>query len=395
MRLDSRAVASDPGSTLEWRAPFVLDLPRTLGVHARGRGDPAYQVTPDGYIWRTALTPEGPGTLRVAPARPALAGSAAEPAPVTVVRAAAWGPGAAWLLRELPGMLGADDDRAGFVPAHPLLRELSARHPGVRVGRSGRVLEALVPAVLEQKVVGAEARRAWRYLLLKFGDPAPGPAPAGMRVSPPPRTWRRIPSWEWHRAGVEGVRARTIIGAAEVAGQLEEIVTMPPADADRRLRSLAGIGVWTSAEVRQRACGDADAVSVGDYHLPSRVGWALAGAGSGRRRHARTARAVRRPPAPGRPAGGAGRDRPRPGAAPGCPSATTARSDPSPPQPNPGPVRARCPSARALARASQPEPWPASQPELRPSSNRTICPVRHTSTFSHATPFVIKRWVLL
>ena len=289
-----RAV-SDPGRTLEWRAPFVLDLPRTLGTHARGRGDPAYQVTPDGYIWRTALTPEGPGTLRVAPARPVLAGpglagpvpagpvlagpglSGPEPGPVTVVRAAAWGPGAAWLLRELPGMLGADDDRAGFDPAHPVLRELSARHPGVRVGRSGRVLEALVPAVLEQKVVGAEARRAWRYLLLKFGDPAPGPAPAGMRVSPPPRIWRRIPSWEWHRAGVEGVRARTIIGAAEVAGRLEEIVTMPPADADRRLRSLPGIGVWTSAEVRQRACGDADAVSVGDYHLPSAVGWALAG----------------------------------------------------------------------------------------------------------------------
>ena len=291
------AVAGDSGRTLEWRAPFVLDLPRTLGVHARGRGDPAYQVTPDGYIWRTALTPDGPGTLRVAPARPALAGSipagsalagsalagsmlagaAAEPGPVTVIRAAAWGPGAAWLLRELPGMLGADDDRAGFDPAHPVLRELSARHPGVRVGRSGRVLEALVPAVLEQKVVGAEARRAWRYLLLKFGDPAPGPAPAGMRVSPPPQIWRRIPSWEWHRAGVEGVRARTIIGAAEVAGRLEEIVTMPAAEADRRLRSLPGIGVWTSAEVRQRACGDADAVSVGDYHLPSSVGWALAG----------------------------------------------------------------------------------------------------------------------
>jgi 3-methyladenine DNA glycosylase/8-oxoguanine DNA glycosylase len=281
------AAVSDSGSTLEWRAPFALDLPRTLGVHARGRGDPAYQVTPDGYIWRTALTPEGAGTLRVAPARPALdgsalagsalAGSAGERAPVTVVRAAAWGPGAAWLLRELPGMLGADDDRTGFAPAHPLLRELSARHPGVRVGRSGRVLEALVPAVLEQKVVGAEARRAWRYLLLKFGDPAPGPAPAGMRVSPPPQIWRRIPSWEWHRAGVEGVRARTIIGAAEVAGRLEEIVAMPPADADRRLRSLPGIGVWTSAEVRQRACGDADAVSVGDYHLPSIVGWALAG----------------------------------------------------------------------------------------------------------------------
>jgi 3-methyladenine DNA glycosylase/8-oxoguanine DNA glycosylase len=277
-----------PCITREWRAPFLLDLPRTVGVHARGRGDPAFRVTPDGCIWRTSLTPEGPGTLRVTPARPgpAQASSRAEspgvtsgavPGPVTVVGAAAWGPGAAWLLRELPGMLGADDDRAGFDPAHPVLRALSVRHQGVRVGRSGRVLEALVPAVLEQKVVGVEARRAWRYLLLKFGDPAPGPAPAGMRVCPPRRIWCRIPSWEWHRAGVEGVRARTIIGAAEVAGRLEEIVTMTSGAADRRLRSLPGIGVWTSAEVRQRACGDADAVSVGDYHLPSAVGWALAG----------------------------------------------------------------------------------------------------------------------
>ncbi len=158
-----------------------------------------------------------------------------------------------------------------------MLRELSARFQGVRIGRTGRVLEALVPAVLEQKVVGVEARRAWRYLLLRFGAPAPGPAPAGLRVPPPAAVWRRIPSWEWHRAGVEGVRARTIIGAAEVAGRLEEIVAMSSADADRRLRALPGIGVWTSAEVRQRACGDADAVSVGDYHLPARVGWALAG----------------------------------------------------------------------------------------------------------------------
>jgi 3-methyladenine DNA glycosylase/8-oxoguanine DNA glycosylase len=288
-------VAGEPEATLEWRAPFVLDVPRIMGVHQRGRGDPAFRVTPDGCIWRTSATPEGPGTLRVAPARRAPAEPAAGTLPVdtlgavpqhapgavlgplTVVRATAWGPGAGWLLRELPGLLGADDDRAGFDPVHPVLRDLAAAHPGIRIGRSGRVLEALVPAVLEQKVVGVEARRAWRYLLLKFGEPAPGPAPAGMRVCPPPRIWCRIPSWEWHRAGVEGVRARTIIGAAEVAGRLEEIVAMPSAEADRRLRSLPGIGVWTSAEVRQRACGDADAVSVGDYHLPSAVGWTLAG----------------------------------------------------------------------------------------------------------------------
>jgi 3-methyladenine DNA glycosylase/8-oxoguanine DNA glycosylase len=219
-------------------------------------------------VWRTSLTPEGPGTMRV---------QGIPVAGYTAVSASAWGPGASWLLAAVPGVLGADDNQAGFEPSHPLLCEMSRRFRGMRVGRSGRVLEALVPAVLEQKVVGAEAWRAWRRLLLRFGDPAPGPAPDGLRVFPAARTWLRIPSWEWHRAGVEGVRARTIVGAARVAGRLEEIVAMASGDADRRLRALPGIGQWTSAEVRQRACGDADAVSVGDYHLPAAVGWALAG----------------------------------------------------------------------------------------------------------------------
>jgi len=237
-------------------------------VHRRGRSDPAYRVDAYGAAWRTSLAPDGPATMRVH------AVPGAEPGRLTVC-ASAWGPGASWLLGTLPGLLGAADDPSGFEPVHPLLAEMSRRHHALRIGRSDRVFEALVPAVLEQKVVGAEAKRAWRLLLLRFGDPAPGPAPPGMRVCPPPRTWVRIPSWEWHRAGVELVRARTIIGAARVAARLEEITAMTPAEADRRLQALSGIGPWTSAEIRQRAIGDPDALSVGDYHLPSIVGWAL------------------------------------------------------------------------------------------------------------------------
>ena len=255
--------AAAPALVREWLAPFPLDVPLTLSVHRRGGGDPAYRTDAAGAVWRTSLTPDGPGTLRVRSRR-------------AVVTGEAWGPGAGWLLDSLPAQLGCHDDRAGFTARHPVIGELALRYEGLRIGRSGRVFEALVPAVLEQKVVGREAHRAWRYLLGKFGAAAPGPAPDGMRVFPSPRTWARIPSWDWHRAGVEGVRARTIITAAAVAARLEQALEEDPVEADRRLKSLPGIGVWTSAEIRQRAMGDPDAVSVGDYHLPNAVGWTLA-----------------------------------------------------------------------------------------------------------------------
>jgi 3-methyladenine DNA glycosylase/8-oxoguanine DNA glycosylase len=139
------------------------------------------------------------------------------------------------------------------------------------------VLESLVPTVIEQKVTGQEARAAFRWLLHRYAEPAPGPAPQGMRVPPPADVWRRIPSWDWHRAGVDPRRAQTVMRAAPVGGRLEEAVGMAPADAERRLRAVPGLGVWTAAEVAQRALGDGDAVSFGDYHLPSFVGWALLG----------------------------------------------------------------------------------------------------------------------
>ena len=264
------AVTADPAAGLvrEWLVPFPLDVPLTLSVHRHGGGDPAYGTDAAGAVWRTSLTPDGPGTLRVRSRGAVVAG--------TVVTGQAWGPGAGWLLDSLPAQLGFHDDRAGFTARHPVIGELALRYQGLRVGRSGRVFEALVPAVLEQKVVGREAHRAWRFLLGKFGDAAPGPAPDGMRVFPSPRTWTRVPSWDWHRAGVEGVRARTIITAAAVAARLEQMLEEDPAEADRRLKSLPGIGPWTSAEIRQRALGDPDAVSVGDYHLPNAVGWTLA-----------------------------------------------------------------------------------------------------------------------
>jgi 3-methyladenine DNA glycosylase/8-oxoguanine DNA glycosylase len=268
-RRSDPALAAADGRQRQWMAPYPVDLRLVLGVHRRGSADPAFRTDETGRIWRTTRTPEGPATLRLA----------AAPAPGGGIRigAAAWGTGASWVLEQLPDLVGAADDPAAFRPVHPRLVELAGRHPGLRLGRSDRVLEALVPAVLEQKVVGVEARRAWRSLLTWYGEPAPGPAPAGMRVFPAASTWAAIPDWAWHRAGVEAVRAATIAGAARRAERLEDLAGYAGPEADRRLQSLAGIGPWTSAEVRQRAFGDPDAVSVGDYHLPGQVGWTLTG----------------------------------------------------------------------------------------------------------------------
>jgi len=238
----------------------------TLGSLRRGGADPTYRHGRDGAIWRTSRTPAGAGTLRII-AQPAEA----------AIHASAWGPGADWLLETFPASLGADDDASGFVPGHPLLRDLAVRHAGWWVPRTGRVLEALVPAVLEQKVSGMQARQAWRSLLQWYGEPAPGPAPAGMHVFPEAGTWAAIPSWDWHRAGVDGKRSRTVIAAASVAARLEESVDLPHGAAERRLLTVAGVGIWTAAEVLQRAHGCADAVSVRDFHLPSQVVYALTG----------------------------------------------------------------------------------------------------------------------
>ncbi len=250
-----------------WQAGRLVDLAATLGPLSRGPGDPTMRFGPAGLWWVTR-TADGPATLRLV-----LASSGYD------VAATAWGPGADRVLDGLPALLGADDDPSGFTPRHPVVREAWRRHPGWRVPRTGRVLESLVPAVLEQKVTGREAWRAWRTLSRTYGEPAPGPAglPVGLRVPPAPETWRRVPSWVWHRAGVDLSRSRTIVTAAGSAGRLEQLTGVAPDEAARRMRSLPGIGAWTAAEVAQRALGDADAVSVGDFHLSSLVGTALVG----------------------------------------------------------------------------------------------------------------------
>jgi 3-methyladenine DNA glycosylase/8-oxoguanine DNA glycosylase len=237
----------------------------TLSPLRRGRGDPCYHDAPDGAIWRTSLMGSGPVTARIIKSA------------VDTVECEAWGTGATEFIEALPSLLGADDEASGFTPTEPTIAAAHKAVPHLRLGRTGRVLEALVPAILEQRVYGMDARRAWRALVTKFGSPAPGPAPAHMRVPPPGEVWKRIPSWEFHRANVDPGRARTVVGCAQRADSLERLSSRTPEAARTALMSLPGVGIWTAAETAQRAFGDADALSVGDYHLASMVGLRLLG----------------------------------------------------------------------------------------------------------------------
>jgi 3-methyladenine DNA glycosylase/8-oxoguanine DNA glycosylase len=237
----------------------------TLLPLRRGPRDPCFQVGDDGAIWRTSLLGSGSVTARMSRAAP------------DAVDCTAWGSGAEEFLDALPAMLGAHDDASDFVPADPIVAAAHQRVPHLRLGRTGQVLEALIPAIVEQRVPGADAFRAWRLLVTKFGTPAPGPAPARMRVLPSADVWRHIPSWEFHRANVDPRRARTIVSCAQRAPSLERLASSPAAKARDALTSLPGVGVWTAAETAQRAFGDPDALSVGDYHIPKMLGWTLLG----------------------------------------------------------------------------------------------------------------------
>ncbi|MEP9383514.1 DNA-3-methyladenine glycosylase 2 family protein [Nocardioides sp. KR10-350] len=254
------------GRTRLWQPAYAVHLGGMLHPLRRGSGDPTYRLA-GGRHWRGVRTPDGPVTL-------ALAQTAAG------IEAEAWGPGADWALEHVPALLGAYDDEAGFAPADPVLAAAVGRFGVPRFGRTGLVMEALVPAVLEQRVTGQEAWLGFRRLVHRFGERAPGPA-ADLRlwVQPTAETLRRIPSWDWIRMHVDPARSKPVVLAARVAGSLERCAGLPGDEVERRLTTIAGVGEWTAAEVRQRALGDPDAVSFGDYHVAKDVGWGLTGEG--------------------------------------------------------------------------------------------------------------------
>ena len=245
------------------RAPEGYHLGGSVGPIPMGRHDPCARFVGATFWWATH-TPEGPATLSLTRRDQDLV-------------ATGYGDGARWVLDRADAVAGLRDDLTGFVDlaaAHPVVRELARVHRGRRIPATGVVFPRLMRAIFEQKVTGKEAYRAYAATVRKFGTPAPGPVD-GLTLPPTPEVIAAQPYWVFHHFGVEQRRADTLRRAAAAAARLEECADA--AEATTRMRAIAGIGVWTAAEVVRIAYGDPDAVSVGDFHIPNMVAWSLAG----------------------------------------------------------------------------------------------------------------------
>ena len=241
--------------------PFAVDLRRTLLPLRLGKHDPTIDLRADAALL-SMWTPEGGASLRARHLG-------------REIEVETWGDGAEWALAQSPGLLGFLDDEAGFDPPDDLVRQLRRDLDGLRLPRTGRVVDALVPAILSQRVTGFEAKRSYRGLVEQWGEEAPGPG--GLRLTPRPEVIAELGYYDLHVIGVEKKRADTLKRACAHATRLDRLPATSPTALRDRLEGVSGVSRWTSAEVARVVLGDADAVSIGDFHLKHLVCWALAG----------------------------------------------------------------------------------------------------------------------
>ncbi|MGN9892620.1 DNA-3-methyladenine glycosylase family protein [Micromonospora sp. L31] len=258
---------TEPAARRALRPPADYRLAASVRSLTFSPYDPCARIAADTF-WYATRTPAGPATL-------ALRSGGGD------LLAEGYGPGADWVVERADAIAGLRDDLTGFAElaaAHPLVARLAAQHRGRRMPTTGQVFPRLLRAIFEQKVTGKEAYRAYAATVRHFGEPAPGPMQP-LLLPPGPEVVAAAPYWVFHPFGVEQRRADTLRRAAAVADRLERCADST--EATRRLTAIAGIGPWTAAEVVRIAYGDPDAVSVGDYHVPNTVAWALAGEARG------------------------------------------------------------------------------------------------------------------
>lgn len=239
-----------------------VDLALTCGPLVRGRRDPCHRLVAD-ELWRAANTPDGNATVHVrVDARHARA------------EFTAWGAGAQWAIEHAPGLAGVLDT-SDVVTDHPVVARLAHQQRGLRMVAAGAVADVAALTAIEQRVTGIEARRTWFGLVRRFGADAPGPVP--LRVPPAPAVVAALDDTDRRNLGLEARRGLALVGLAREANRLQRAAQAGSDVLQRMMLELPGVGRWTAATVAHLVCADADAVPVGDWHLPRLVAHALAG----------------------------------------------------------------------------------------------------------------------
>jgi len=262
----------DPTTTLATASEPAVDIGATLGGYVHGRSDPTTWLDrlrrgprSAGRFVRATWTPDGPATMM-------LRWSSDAP-----LDAETWGPGAEWLLAQVPAMVGDLDPGAPQheVDEHPVVAATARANRHARIGASSALYHELLPTIIEQRITSGEAKQQWAQLCRALSEPAPGPF-TRVLLPPAPAVLSRQPSWWFHPLGIERKRAQALIEVARHASKMWRWAELDPGEAARLLRLVPGVGVWTVGCVLTPALGDADAVPVGDYHVKNVVAFNLA-----------------------------------------------------------------------------------------------------------------------
>ncbi len=248
--------------TREVAVPTDYSLRNTLRILQMGRYDPSLALTSNALAL-AVQTPQGSATLE------------AEQVGANV-HARIWGEGGEWLEERLPALLGLRDKPHLFTPRAHVLRELQQRFPGVHLPRLPLITTRIMQVVLLQLVSWKDGLHAYTNLTKALGEPAPGPHP-DLILPPTAQRIARTPVHELCAHGMLERQAKTLHALAHRHTRIERAASEGHIAFAKTLLTVPGVGPWTIEYSMGSALGVADAVLIGDYHLPHCIAWTFAG----------------------------------------------------------------------------------------------------------------------
>ena len=279
-------LASQTGSIrLAFEPP--LDWATLLG-YIRARAIPGVEAVTDGAggrYWRTVAVDGRAGWLSVRCRSPA---ASSDRAALTVEYSASLRPVRPVLGAALRRQFDLDlplEEVTATLDRDPLLRRLRGRRPGLRLPGTVNRFELALRAVLGQQVTVRGASTLAGRLVGVIARPLPGSTPShaggSIRLTHLPVEPERLADASpasLRAIGLPESRVRSVIALARAtaSGLLPELAgsaaCSDPAEFERRITQLPGIGPWTAQYILMRGLKWPDAFPAGDLGLRKAMG---------------------------------------------------------------------------------------------------------------------------